>query len=111
MFENYMTQVDKFNRTNSYPILVVGVSTSPGAIPSRVQACFLHQLDLTPPTQGQRLAMLHSLARGYHIAPEVTADLSDLSKRTAGFVLGDMLALYSHAYELSYSDIVKHSVW
>ena len=106
-----MTQVNKFNRTNSYPILVVGVSTIPGAIPARVQACFLHQLDMTPPTQTQRLAMLDSLARGYHVAPEVSADLTDLSKRTAGFVLGDLIALYSHAYELAYSDIVKHSSW
>lgn len=106
-----MTQVDKFNRTNVYPIIVVGVSTNPDAIPARAQACFLHQLEVTPPTQSQRLAMLGSLARDYYVSPEVTADLGPLSKRTAGFVLGDLIALYSSAYEISFEDLGKHSVW
>ncbi len=106
VFESYMQHVDIFNRTNGYPIVVVGMSSHPGAIPARVQACFLHQLDMTTPTQTQRLSMLESLGRDYHLAPEI--DLHDLSKRTAGFCVGDMLALYSSAYTMAYQSVSKY---
>ena len=106
MFEMYMQQVNLFNRSNRFPILVVGVTSHPGSIPARVQACFLHQLDVTPPTQVQRVTMLESLGRGYHLGAGV--DLIDLSRRTAGFCLGDLIALYSSAYALAYQGLVKY---
>ena len=101
-----MHQVDQFNRTRQYPIIVVGVSSHPGAIPARVQGCFLHQLDVTTPTQVQRLSMLESLSRGYHLAPEI--DLTDLAKRTAGFTVGDFQTLYSSAFDVAYKETEKY---
>lgn len=106
MFEIYMKHVDQFNRTHQYPIFVVGVSSHPQAIPARIQACFLHQLDLTTPTLSQRMSMLEGLAREYHLGPDI--DLQELSKRTAGFSLGDMLALYSNAQRLAYQSVIKN---
>ncbi len=101
-----MQHVDLFNRSNGFPILVVGVTSNPSSIPARVQACFLHQLEITTPTQGQRLSMLESLGRSYHLAAGI--DLIDLSRRTAGFCLGDLLALYSGAYTLAYQSVVEY---
>lgn len=89
-----------------YPIMVVGVTSRPHSVPLRVHGSFLHHLEMAAPSQPQRAAMLTALARENHLSPEI--DFEDLAKRTAGFVLGDFVALFSHASHLAFRDVTKH---
>ena len=50
--------------------------------------------------------MLVALARERHVSPEI--EFRDLAKRTAGFVLGDFVAMYSHATHLAFRDVTRH---
>ena len=86
--------------------MVIGVTSQPQKVPLRVHGSFLHHLQMAAPSQPQREAMLTALARERHVSPEV--DFRDLAKRTAGFVLGDFVALYSHAAHLAFRDVINH---
>ena len=101
-----MSEVDKFNCTDLFPIIVVGLTSKHTEVPSRVQACFLQQLELQPPGQEQRLSMLKSLSKSYYLSPEV--DLMKLAQATVGSVFGDLVSVFSQAYDLSVSSILQY---
>jgi len=105
-FENAMREVSELNKCRDYPVMVIGVTSQPQKVPLRVHGSFLHHLQMAAPSQPQREAMLTALARERHVSPEV--DFRDLAKRTAGFVLGDFVALYSHAAHLAFRDVINH---
>ena len=106
LFEHYMAEVNKFNAINNFPVIVVGVTSKAELVPGRVLSCFLHQLEMTPPTQPQRLQMLNSLSRQYHLGLEV--DLATLSQSTAGYVLGDLVKLFMQAFDLAVETTCTH---
>ncbi len=106
IFEVYMATVNNFNSTNHFPILVVGVTSCPDQVPSRVQSCFLHQLEVSPPNQRQRLDMLVSLSKQYNLG--LTVDLPALAQATAGFVLGDLVNLLTQAFDLAVKGTYSH---
>ncbi len=106
LFEAYMSEVNKFNSANNFPVLVVGVTSKPHDVPGRVQSCFLHQLEVLGPNQAQRLDILRSLSRSYNLGPEV--DLRALSKTTAGYVLGDLNKLLMQSFDLAVKAACDH---
>lgn len=106
LFEHYMNEVNKFNCTNNFPVIIVGVTSKPDNIPGRVLSCFLHQLEVSPPTQLERLDMLKSLSKQYHLGLDV--DLVTLSQATAGYVLGDLVKLFMQAFDLAMEDTYNY---
>ena len=106
LFEAYMSEVDKFNSANNFPVLVVGVTSKPQDVPGRVQSCFLHQLEVSGPSQAQRLDMLRALSVPYNLGPEV--DLSALSQATAGYVLADLVKLLVQSFDLAVKATYNH---
>lgn len=106
LFEVYMEEVNKFNCVNNFPVLVVGVTCKAEDVPGRVQSCFLHQLEVSPPNQLQRMDMLKSLSRQYSLSPDV--DVPALSQTTAGYVLGDLITLLMQAFDLAVRATYKH---
>lgn len=106
LFESYMTQVNEFNRSSDFPALVVGLTSRSEEIPGRVQSCFLHHLQVSAPTQGQRSAMLKSLSKSYHLSSNV--DFTSLAQSTAGHVLRDFVALFSQAFDLAVRETLNH---
>lgn len=101
-----MAEVNKFNGISNFPVLVVGVTSRLEDVPGHVLSCFLHQLEVSPPTQSQRLEILKSLSRQYHLGLEV--DLAALSQATAGFILGDLVKLFVQAFDLAVEATYKH---
>ena len=106
VFEHYMNEMNKFNRTSQFPVLVVGMTSELNSVAARIQACFLHQLKMTPPTETQRQAMLSALSLEYNLAPEI--DLVQVAKQTAGFVMGDYVTLFTHAFDKAFEDATKY---
>lgn len=101
-----MSEVNSFNRSSDFPIIVVGMTSKVADVPSRVQSCFLHELELLPPNQTQRLHMLTSLSHSYHLSPEVHLD--KLSQATAGSVLGDLVNVFMQAYDLAVGSTIQY---
>ena len=99
LFGTYMSEVNKFNHSNSFPVLVVGVTSRVEEIPGHVQSAFLHQLQISSPDHAERLSMLKSLSQPYNLCPEV--DLPMLAQGTAGYVLGDLVNLFIQAFDLA----------
>ena len=57
--------------------------------------CFLHELTLEAPTESERCDMLCGLAKMAFVGNDVSFE--QLAKRTAGLVLADFVALFTHA--------------
>jgi SpoVK/Ycf46/Vps4 family AAA+-type ATPase len=106
LFEAYMSEVNKFNSGNNFPVLIVGVTSKPQAVPGRVQSCFLHQLEVGGLNQAQRLEMLQALSALYNFGFEV--DLPALAQATAGYVLGDLVKLLMQSFDLAVKATYDH---
>lgn len=101
-----MSEVNNFNASNNFPILVMGVTSAPAHIPGHIQSCFLHHLKVAIPSQSQRLEMLTSLSQPYNLSPEV--NLSKLAEATAGYVLGDVISLFTQGFNLAVGEAVDY---
>lgn len=109
IFERYMEEMNKFNRSSQFPVLVVGVTSEFYSVPSRIQACFLHQIEMTPPNEPQRCAMLAALGLEYNLAPEIDHSyIESMAKQTAGFVLGDFVTLFISAFDKAFEETTKY---
>ncbi|XP_044129953.1 peroxisome biogenesis factor 6 [Bufo gargarizans] len=81
------------------PFLVVATTSRAQEVPLDLQSCFLHEVSVNPPTEEQRLSLLTVLTAPLPLSTDV--DLAHLARRTAGFVVGDLLALLSGAGRIS----------
>ena len=66
---------------SDFPVLVVATSSKPGSIPAQVAMELLHTVELAPPTETQRLAMLQGLASDHLTAPGIA--WTQLARQTA----------------------------
>ena len=66
---------------SDFPVLVVATSSRPGSIPAQVAMELLHTVELAPPTETQRLAMLQGLASDHLTAPGIA--WTQLARQTA----------------------------
>jgi len=80
---------------SDWPVVVIATSSSPDDITSDMFSCFLHELTLQAPTEGERCDMLCALAKMASVGNDVSFE--QLAKRTAGLVLADFVVLFNHA--------------
>lgn len=80
---------------SDWPVVFLATSSSPDDITSDMFSCFLHELKLEAPTESERCEMLDGLGRMASVGNDVSFE--QLAKRTAGLVLADFIALFSHA--------------
>ena len=80
---------------SDWPVVVIAMSSSPNDISAETLACFLHEVKIEAPTEDERFAMLHGLAKMACVGTDVS--FKQLAKRTAGMVLGDFMAVFNYA--------------
>ena len=110
--------------------MVTATSSQPQSISSRVAIEFLHTIEVAPPTEPQRLAMVSELATSYLTAPGIrwkqmatdssvgAVEIASLGHHTdfpslppsllQGFVLGDLVSLLSRASHLATTSAIQH---
>ncbi|XP_008565040.1 PREDICTED: peroxisome biogenesis factor 6 [Galeopterus variegatus] len=77
------------------PLMVVATTSRARDLPADVQTAFPHELEVPVLTEGQRLSILQALTAHLPLGQEV--NLAQLSRRCAGFVVGDLYALLTHS--------------
>ena len=80
---------------SDWPVVVIATSSSPDDITSDMFSCFLHELTLEAPSESERCDMLSALAKMASVGNDMPFE--QLAKRTAGLVLADFVALFTHA--------------
>ncbi|VDI35901.1 peroxisomal ATPase PEX6-like [Mytilus galloprovincialis] len=88
-----------------YPVVVIGTTSSANKLAADVHETFLHQLQIESPDENERAEMLDGLLQSVCYAGDLSGQY--LAQRTAGFVLGDMTALVSHAKREAYTQVLK----
>ncbi|KAI0315544.1 P-loop containing nucleoside triphosphate hydrolase protein [Amylostereum chailletii] len=78
-------------RLSGYPVLVFGTTSEPSRIPGSLLSCFKHEVEFEAPGEGERASILRTLVASKILAPDVS--ITDLARRTAAFVAGDLAAL------------------
>ncbi|KAH9830946.1 AAA-domain-containing protein [Rhodofomes roseus] len=78
-----------------YPVLVVGTTSDPDKVPSRVLSSFKHEITLEAPGEAERHEILNSLLRSHIVAPDVS--VKDVAVQTAALVAADLVNLVSRA--------------
>ncbi|KAM5126369.1 peroxisome biogenesis factor 6 [Mantella aurantiaca] len=89
-------------------MIVVGTSCCPGDISLDLQSCFIHEISLQVPSEDQRLSILSALCVPLTLSPEIS--LPQLSRRTPGFVVGDLCSLLATAGRNACARIRKSGV-
>ncbi|XP_052048033.1 peroxisome biogenesis factor 6 isoform X2 [Apodemus sylvaticus] len=80
--------------SRSPPLMVVATTSRAQDLPTDVQTAFHHELEVPVLSEGQRLRVLQALTAHLPLGQEV--NLSQLARRCAGFVVGDLYALLTH---------------
>lgn len=89
-----------------FPVVVIGTTLSANKLSADVHETFLHQLHIESPDENERTEMLDGLLQNVCYAGDLSGQY--LAQRTAGFVLGDMTALISHAKREAYRQVLKY---
>ncbi|XP_031204622.1 peroxisome biogenesis factor 6 isoform X2 [Mastomys coucha] len=76
------------------PLMVVATTSRVQDLPTDVQTAFPHELEVPVLSEDQRLSVLQALTAHLPLGQEV--NLSQLARRCAGFVVGDLYALLTH---------------
>ncbi|XP_027953560.1 peroxisome biogenesis factor 6 isoform X2 [Eumetopias jubatus] len=77
------------------PLMVVGTASQARDMPADVQTAFPHELEVPVLSEGQRLSVLRALTAHLPLGQEV--NLTQLARRCAGFVVGDLYALLTYS--------------
>ncbi len=99
-FETFMSDVSVFNKkgcvcvcspspalsndplaSRHYPVVIVGTTSQPQRVSPQIHACFLHHMEVPPPSEREREGLLTGLSSESHVAPDM--DWPDIAKRTA----------------------------
>ncbi|XP_077760100.1 peroxisome biogenesis factor 6 isoform X2 [Canis aureus] len=81
--------------TSCPPLMVVATTSKAQDLPADVQTAFPHELEVPVLSEGQRLSVLQALTAHLPLGQEV--NLTQLARRCAGFVVGDLYALLTHS--------------
>ncbi|XP_069117699.1 peroxisomal ATPase PEX6-like [Argopecten irradians] len=88
-----------------YPVIVIGSTHSPNMLAADVRDSFLHEIQIEAPNEEERSEILDGLLQNVNYSGDLSGQY--LAQRTAGFVLGDMTALISHAKQDAYEKVCK----
>jgi len=87
--------LDEDALTSCPPLMVVATASQARDVPADVQTAFPHELEVPVLSEGQRLSVLRALTAHLPLGQEV--NLTQLARRCAGFVVGDLYALLTHS--------------
>nr|XP_035979944.1 peroxisome biogenesis factor 6 isoform X3 [Halichoerus grypus] len=87
--------LDEDPLTSCPPLMVVATASQARDVPADVQTAFPHELEVPVLSEGQRLSVLRALTAHLPLGQEV--NLTQLARRCAGFVVGDLYALLTHS--------------
>ena len=82
-------------RKSDWPVITIATSSSPNDISNDIFSCFLHKITLETPSEEERCELLMSLTNLVKLGNDVS--VKQLSRKTAGFVLGDFVTLLCSA--------------
>lgn len=86
---------------------MVGVASELHLVSPSIQQFFLCEMVMTPPTLEERRVMLQGLSCYTLLSPEINC--LDVAQKTAGFVLGDFVTLFSHAKEIAVKELLRYT--
>lgn len=89
-----------------YPVVVIGTTHSPGNLASDIHEAFLHKVNIEVPNEDERAEIMDGLLQNVSYSGDLSGQY--LAQRTAGFVLGDLVALVAHAKREAYRAVLKH---
>ncbi|XP_061172817.1 peroxisomal ATPase PEX6-like isoform X1 [Saccostrea echinata] len=89
-----------------YPVVVIGTTHSPGQLAADVHEAFLHKVNIEVPNEDARAEIMDGLLQNVSYSGDLSGQY--LAQRTAGFVLGDLVALVAHAKREAYRSVLKH---
>jgi peroxin-6 len=81
--------------SSSQPVIVLGTTTDVDKLPTGVIGLFKEELSIEAPGEPERLAILQSLTKSEHLAPDVA--LRSLAVQTAALVANDLVDLVRRA--------------
>ncbi|XP_004408142.1 PREDICTED: peroxisome biogenesis factor 6 isoform X2 [Odobenus rosmarus divergens] len=87
--------LDEDPLTSCPPLMVVATASQARDVPADVQTAFPHELEVPVLSEGQRLRVLRALTAHLPLGQEV--NLTQLARRCAGFVVGDLYALLTYS--------------
>nr|XP_022334212.1 peroxisome assembly factor 2-like isoform X2 [Crassostrea virginica] len=89
-----------------YPVVVIGTTHSPSNLASDIHEAFLHKVNIEVPDEDERAEMMDGLLQNVSYSGDLSGQY--LAQRTAGFVLGDLVALVAHAKREAYRSVLNH---
>ncbi|XP_048737243.1 peroxisomal ATPase PEX6-like isoform X2 [Ostrea edulis] len=89
-----------------YPVVVIGTTHSPGNLAADIHESFLHKIDIEVPNENERAEIMDGLLQNVSYSGDLSGQY--LAQRTAGFVLGDLVALVAHAKREAYRSVLTH---
>ncbi|KAK3092432.1 hypothetical protein FSP39_002758 [Pinctada imbricata] len=90
---------------SEYPVVVVGTTHSPAVLAADIHEAFLHSVNIEVPNEYDRAEILDALLQNVCYSGDLCGQY--LAQRTAGYVLGDLVALVSHAARGAYKAVMK----
>ncbi|XP_070180023.1 peroxisomal ATPase PEX6-like [Littorina saxatilis] len=88
-----------------YPVVVIATTHNPHNLSDDMHQCFLHELKVESPSELERGDILQGLLESENVSADIS--ISHTAQRTAGFVLGDLIALVQRAKREAYSKALK----
>ncbi|XP_022656270.1 peroxisome assembly factor 2-like isoform X1 [Varroa destructor] len=96
----FLESIAALNHCLSEPVVVIATSNEPRQIPSQVMCSVLHHLVVPPMRQEDRQRVLELLLADDAVS--ISLDIEEVAEKTAGFVLGDLLAVVDFARKNMY---------
>ncbi|XP_005103774.1 peroxisome assembly factor 2 [Aplysia californica] len=90
---------------HTHPLVVIATSNSQSSLSEDMVPCFLHEVNIETPTEKERGEIIQGLLESYAVSPDLS--ISHLAQRTAGFVLGDLIALVLQAKRHNYQRLLS----
>ena len=98
--------ISNLSNHSDWPVVTIATSSSPKDISPDMFSCFLHEVAIDTPSEEERCDMLMSVMSMARVANDVS--IKQLARKTAGFVLGDFVALLSQAAREATKNTVEY---
>ncbi|XP_071080015.1 peroxisomal ATPase PEX6-like [Haliotis cracherodii] len=92
-------------QAQEFPLIVIATTHNAQQLSQDMQEAFLHDIKIETPNELERREIVHGLMESEVRSADIS--LPRIAQRTAGFVLGDLVALAGHAKRQAYVKALK----
>ncbi|PWN43106.1 AAA-domain-containing protein [Ceraceosorus guamensis] len=95
--------------TPTWPVSVFATTSEPEKCPTGVLACFKHEVEISAPSEDERLSILQSTLQKSVLGPD--ASLQSIATQTAALVAADLVDLAERAREAAVQRAIGTPTW